>query len=48
MGRSINAKKFSRVLVALDGSKQSIKALDYAIEIARKQTAELSAVSVLQ
>ena len=45
---SKRAKKISKVLVALDGSKQSMKALDYAIEIARRQTAGLSAVSVLQ
>jgi nucleotide-binding universal stress UspA family protein len=43
-----NAKaKFSKVLVAIDGSDQSMKAAEYAIDIARDNKAKLIALTVL-
>jgi nucleotide-binding universal stress UspA family protein len=35
--------KISKVLVGIDGSKESMEAADYAIDIARKEDAELIA-----
>jgi nucleotide-binding universal stress UspA family protein len=48
MRRTKNPRKISKILVALDGSKESCKALDYALNIAYRQPAEITAVTVLQ
>jgi nucleotide-binding universal stress UspA family protein len=37
----------SKIMVGIDGSKESINAADYAIDIAKKHNAELIAVNVL-
>jgi nucleotide-binding universal stress UspA family protein len=37
----------SKIMVGIDGSKESIYAADYAIDIAKKHNAELIAVNVL-
>lgn len=39
-------KKFSKILVAVDGSEQSMQAADYAIELAKKYNAQLTALTV--
>jgi nucleotide-binding universal stress UspA family protein len=39
--------KFSKILVALDGSEASMDAADYAIAIARKYNSELIALYVI-
>ncbi|HET7344577.1 MAG TPA: universal stress protein [Nitrososphaeraceae archaeon] len=39
--------RFSRILAAVDGSEQSMKAAEYAIEIAKENNAQLTALSVL-
>jgi nucleotide-binding universal stress UspA family protein len=39
--------KFSKILVAIDGSDHSIKAAEYAIDIARDNKAQLVALAVL-
>jgi nucleotide-binding universal stress UspA family protein len=39
--------KFSKILVAIDGSEESIKAAECAIEIAKKDNAQLIAFTVL-
>jgi nucleotide-binding universal stress UspA family protein len=39
--------KFSKVLVAIDGSDHSMKAAEYAIDIARDNKAQLIALTVL-
>jgi nucleotide-binding universal stress UspA family protein len=39
--------KFTKILVAIDGSDQSIKAAEYAIGIARDNKAQLIALTVL-
>lgn len=39
--------RFSRILAAIDGSEQSMKAAEYAIEIAKENNAQLTALSVL-
>jgi nucleotide-binding universal stress UspA family protein len=39
--------KFSKILVAIDGSNQSMKAAEYAIDIARDNKAQLIALTVL-
>jgi nucleotide-binding universal stress UspA family protein len=39
--------KFSKILVAIDGSDQSMKAAEYAIDIARDNKAQLIALTVL-
>lgn len=39
-------KRLSRILIALDGSEQSMRAVDLAISIARKHDAELVALYV--
>jgi nucleotide-binding universal stress UspA family protein len=41
------AGKFSKILVAIDGSEESIKAAECAIEIAKKDNAQLIAFTVL-
>jgi nucleotide-binding universal stress UspA family protein len=40
-------KKFSKILIALDGSQPSIDAADYAIEIAKNDNSQLIALTVL-
>jgi nucleotide-binding universal stress UspA family protein len=40
--------KISKVLVGIDGSRESIEAADYAIDIARKEDAELIALTALK
>jgi nucleotide-binding universal stress UspA family protein len=40
--------KISKVLVGIDGSKESMEAADYAINIARKEDAELIALTALR
>lgn len=40
-------QKFSKILVAVDGSEASMDASDYAIEIARKCNSELIALNVI-
>ena len=43
-----NAKaKFSKILVAIDGSEHSMKAAEYAIDLARDNKAQLIALTVL-
>jgi nucleotide-binding universal stress UspA family protein len=42
-----NEKKFSKILVAVDGSQASMDAADQAIEIARKYNSELIALHVI-
>lgn len=37
----------SKIMVGIDGSKESVNAVDYAIAIAKKHNAELIAVNVL-
>jgi nucleotide-binding universal stress UspA family protein len=39
--------KFSKILVAIDGSNHSMKAAEYAIDIARDNRAQLIALTVL-
>jgi nucleotide-binding universal stress UspA family protein len=43
----VNEQKFSRILVPVDGSEESMHAADYAIEMARKYSAELIALNVI-
>jgi nucleotide-binding universal stress UspA family protein len=40
-------KKFSKILIAADGSEASMDAADYAIEIAREYNSELIALHVI-
>jgi nucleotide-binding universal stress UspA family protein len=40
-------KKFSKILIAIDGSEQSINAANYAVSIAMKDDAELIAMTVI-
>lgn len=42
-----NEKKFSKILVAVDGSQASMDAADQAIEMARKYNSELIALHVI-
>jgi nucleotide-binding universal stress UspA family protein len=42
-----NGKKFSKILVAVDGSEASMDAADYATELARKYNSELIALHVI-
>jgi nucleotide-binding universal stress UspA family protein len=39
--------EFSKIMVGIDGSEESINAADYAIAIANKYDAELIAINVL-
>lgn len=39
--------RFSKILVGIDGSDQSIKAAEYAIDIAKRYSAQLIALTVL-
>ena len=41
-------KKFSKVLVAIDGSKESMDAAEYALEMTKKFNAELIALTVIR
>ena len=43
---SNKVQKFSKILVAVDGSEQSMRAADYAIGLAKKYDAELVALTV--
>jgi nucleotide-binding universal stress UspA family protein len=43
---SNKVEKFSKILVPVDGSEQSMRAVDYAIELAKKYHAELIALTV--
>lgn len=43
---SNKVEKFSKILVAVDGSEQSMQAAYYAIELAKKYDAELIALTV--
>ena len=38
--------KFSKIMVAIDGSEHSLKAAEYALEIAKSFSAQLYAVTV--
>ena len=40
-------EKFSKILIATDGSEASMDAADYAIEMARKRSSELIALYVI-
>jgi nucleotide-binding universal stress UspA family protein len=40
-------EKFSKILVAIDGSRPSMDAVDYAIAIAQRNEAELTALYVV-
>ena len=40
-------KKFSNILIAIDGSEQSLDAVDFAIDIAKKDDTELFALYVV-
>src|SRR5215831_17990677 len=43
----MNPEKFSKILVAIDGSKNSMAAAEYAVSIAQRNKAELIALHVL-
>ena len=43
----MNPEKFSKILVAIDGSKNSMAAAEYAVSIAQRNKAELVALHVL-
>ena len=43
----IKGKQFSKILVAIDGSEQSMKAAEYAISIAKRHNSELIGLSVI-
>lgn len=43
----VKGKKFSKILVAVDGSEASMDAADYATELARKYNSELIALHVI-
>ena len=46
-GRKISSTKFSKILVAVDGSEESFKAAQYAIDLAKKRDkAQLIALTV--
>ena len=47
MIKTIKEKQFSKILVPIDGSDQSMKAADYAIEIAIKHNAQLVVLHVI-
>jgi nucleotide-binding universal stress UspA family protein len=40
-------RKFTRILVAIDGSNESMNAADYAILVAKQYNASLTAISIL-
>jgi nucleotide-binding universal stress UspA family protein len=43
----VKEQKFSKILVAIDGSEESLHAADYAIEIARRYNADVIALNVI-
>ena len=43
----VKKRKFSKILLAVDGSEESMAAAHYAVEIARKYDAELIAIHVI-
>ena len=43
----VNEYVFSKILIAIDGSEESLHAADYAIEIARRYNAEVIALNVI-
>ena len=43
----MNVGKFSKILVAIDGSEMSMKAAEYGVAMAKKDTASLVAISVI-
>ena len=45
--KTTKAKKFSKILIAIDGSDHSMKAAEYAIDLARDNKAQLIALTVL-
>ena len=47
MKQSVNYERFSKILVAIDGSEASMDAANYAIEMARKDNANLIILHVV-
>jgi nucleotide-binding universal stress UspA family protein len=47
LSKTIKEKEFSKILVPVDGSEQSMRAADYAIELAIKYNAHLVALYVI-
>ena len=47
MKQSVNYERFSKILVAIDGSEASMDAANYAVEMARKDNANLIGLTVL-
>jgi nucleotide-binding universal stress UspA family protein len=45
--KAIKEKQFSKILIPIDGSDQSMKAADYAIEVAIKYNAQLIVLHVI-
>jgi nucleotide-binding universal stress UspA family protein len=45
-GHKISPAKFSKILVAVDGSEESFKAAQYAMDLAKKDKAQLIALTV--
>jgi nucleotide-binding universal stress UspA family protein len=45
-GYKISPTKFSKILVAVDGSEESFKAAQYAMDLAKKDKAQLIALTV--
>ena len=43
----MNVGKFSKILVAIDGSEMSMKAAEYGVAMAKKDTASLVVISVI-
>ena len=43
----LKGKQFSKILVAIDGSEESMKAVEYAISIAKRHNSELIGLSVI-
>src|SRR5574340_70123 len=43
----MNVGKFSKILVAIDGSEMSMKAAEYGITMAKKDNAKLVAISII-
>ncbi|MDC8453742.1 MAG: universal stress protein, partial [Candidatus Nitrosotalea sp.] len=43
----MNVGKFSKILVAIDGSEMSMKAAEYGVAMAKKDTANLVIISVI-
>ena len=45
-GGAVSHSKFSKIMVAIDGSEHSLKAAEYALEVAKSFNAQLFAVTV--